>query len=156
MKTSGALAEFETKFGGVEKSTRTPLFAELLRIVARRNGAPFTAAPPCCDDKSLETAFAKLMKERKTARDARRSNRGAAAKAARTAFGFSQAANPKKFSREDDAKKAYEELPMDEKSAYTALATKDTYRRVLESLEFMDLDLDFGGGDDDAGGGGTS
>jgi hypothetical protein len=154
---SGALAEFEKKFGGNEKRTQTPLFAELIAIVARRNGAPFTATPPRCD-KSLETYYATAMKLRKTRRDAR-SSRSAAAAAARTAFGFFQAANPNTFSCEDDAKKAYEDLPRDKKGAYTALATKDTYRRVLESLEFMDMALDFGDDVDDvvdSGGGGTS
>jgi hypothetical protein len=134
-KPSGALGEFERSFGGTEKTTQTPLFAKLISIVARLNDAPLDATPPCCS-KELEEQYSALMKERKAGRDAR-SGRGATAKAARTALGFYQAANPNLS--EAEAKAAYGDLPRDKKGAYTALATKDTYRRVLESLEFAEF-----------------
>jgi hypothetical protein len=136
----GALGIFEAKFGGSdrEKMKQAPPFAELISIVAERNGAPFTT-PPCCERKQ-EQEFAAAMRERKKVRDAAKSSGRVRPKKGKTALQYFEAANPAKCTSKEAAKSAYNDLPKAEKSQYSARAAKDTYRLVLASIEDAQLD----------------
>jgi hypothetical protein len=144
----GALGTFERRFGGSdsEKMKQAPPFAELISIVAGLNGTPFSTPPRC--EKKQEKEFSEIMKDRKKGRDARRKIGRVGPKAGKTALQYFALANPSKCTSSAAAATAYKDLPKAEKSQYSALAAKDTYRRVLASIEDAQLDEQLDDDDD--------
>ena len=139
LRASGAWGEFERRYGGEANKAKTPRFAELLELLAIKNGVPLDDPSHITIDAATDRELRAALKKRAAARAAR------APKApTRTALYFFKR-DPRfdtNTTVEGSATEQFERLPRHVKNDFEAMANVAKYHDYIRDLDDGEAESD--------------